>query len=140
MRQDHYVSFYVYKRPFLDFFLYQVTEWFDVVIFTAGEKIYADSVINAIDPYGRIKKRLYKSDCSIEEGHVRKRVITVTPQVTSAMILDNNPECYCMDKSNAISITSWYGDARDKELLNLLPFLYLMRVVENVQTVLNLNH
>ena len=41
--------------------------------------------------------------------------------------------------ANAIPIASWYGDAKDRELIRLLPFLDLMRTVDNVQSVLKLN-
>lgn len=50
---NRYVSFYVYKRPYLDRFLDAVCEWYDVIVFTAGEKPYADAVLNVIDPKGR---------------------------------------------------------------------------------------
>ena len=68
-----------------------------------------------------------------------KRIETVHCSLETAMLVDNNPEYYRMDKCNAISITSWYGDDKDKELKNLLPFLDLMRTVEDVRSVLEIN-
>lgn len=41
--------------------------------------------------------------------------------------------------ANAIPISSWYGDGKDKELIRLLPFLDLMRAIDDVRTVLSLN-
>ncbi len=149
LRNNKYVSFYVYKRPYLDEFLDRVCEWFNVVVFTAGEKPYADAVLNVIDPKGRVRKRLYKDDCMVINGTVVKRVETACSNAASAMIVDNNPECFRYDKcvywvrvlfvANAIPISSWYGDGKDKELLRLLPFLDLMRTVDDVRTVLSLN-
>ncbi len=139
MRQNKYVSFYVFKRPYLDEFLDRVCEWYDVVVFTAGEKPYADAVLNVIDPRGRIRRRLYKEHCDFVYGRTVKRITTVSQEVGSAIIVDNNPECYRFDRCNAIPISSWYGDAKDKELRNLLPFLDLMRSVDDVRCVLALN-
>ena len=73
------------------------------------------------------------------DGRYVKRIETVNSDLETAMLVDNNPEYYRMDKSNAISITSWYGDDKDKELKNLLPFLDLMRTVEDVRSVLKIN-
>ena len=92
MRNDKYVSFYVYKRPFLDQFLDKVSQWFDVVVFTAGEKHYADAVLNVIDPRGRIKRRLYKDDCEIVNNAVVKRISKASSNPHSAILVDNNPE------------------------------------------------
>ena len=72
-------------------------------------------------------------------GRTVKRITTVSQEVGSAIIVDNNPECYRFDRCNAIPISSWYGDAKDKELRNLLPFLDLMRSVDDVRCVLALN-
>ena len=139
MRENKYVSFYVFKRPYLDLFLDSVCDWYDVVVFTAGEKPYADAVLNVIDPRGRIRRRLYKDDCECVYGRAVKRISTVSPQADSTIIVDNNPEFYRFDRCNAIPIASWYGDAKDKELRNLLPFLDLMRGVDDVRCVLALN-
>ncbi|KAK8819015.1 hypothetical protein WA538_001595 [Blastocystis sp. DL] len=139
LRDNRYVSFYVYKRPYLDRFLDAVCEWYDVIVFTAGEKPYADAVLNVIDPKGRVKKRLYKDDCILVNGSVVKRVETACRNLSSAIIIDNNPECYRFDKANAIAISSWYGNSKDKELQRLLPFLDLLRTVEDVRHVLSLD-
>jgi len=32
------------------------------------------------------------------------------------VIVDNNPDCYTFDQSNAIPIESWFEDQEDKEL------------------------
>lgn len=150
MRDNRYVSFYVYKRPYLDQFLDAVCEWYDIIVFTAGEKPYADAVLNVIDPKGRVKKRLYKDNCMLVNGSVVKRVETACRNLSSAIIIDNNPECYRFDKgsivdsvnlslANAIAISSWYGNSKDKELQRLLPFLDLLRTVEDVRCVLSLD-
>ena len=97
-----------------------------------------------------MKKRLYKDDCMLVNGSVVKRVETACRNLSSAIIIDNNPECYRFDKgsivdsvnlslANAIAISSWYGNSKDKELQRLLPFLDLLRTVEDVRCVLSLD-
>ena len=37
---NHPVSFFVHKRPHVDFFLETVSKWFDLVVFTASMEVY----------------------------------------------------------------------------------------------------
>jgi TFIIF-interacting CTD phosphatase-like protein len=40
------VIYHVYKRPYCDYFLEKVSEWYNVVIYTASVQEYADPVID----------------------------------------------------------------------------------------------
>ena len=53
-------TFYVHKRPFADYFLNQVSKWYDVVIFTASTSEYASPVIDWLDPQRIISRRYYR--------------------------------------------------------------------------------
>ena len=88
----------MYKRPFLDMFLDYVCTFFEVVVFTAGEKLYADSILNVLDPKGRISRRLYKEQCILCDGSYVKPIRVVSNNVASSIIIENNPECYQFDK------------------------------------------
>lgn len=46
---QHICLYYVYKRPYLDYFLEKVSEWYQIVIFTASMPAYADPVIDFLD-------------------------------------------------------------------------------------------
>jgi len=37
---NHPVSFFVHKRPHVDYFLETVSQWFDLVVFTASMEVY----------------------------------------------------------------------------------------------------
>jgi CTD small phosphatase-like protein 2 len=55
---------YVRKRPGLDDFLAAVSALFEVVIFTASQQVYAETLLNMLDPQGRhIAHRLYRDAC-----------------------------------------------------------------------------
>ena len=53
-------KYYVKLRPFLKEFLERLSKIFELVIFTASIKEYADKVIDYIDPDGYIKRRFYR--------------------------------------------------------------------------------
>jgi TFIIF-interacting CTD phosphatase-like protein len=57
-------------------------------------------------------------------------------ELKDVIILDNSPASYIFHPSNAIPISSWFNDPNDTELLDLIPFLEDLKLVENVMTVL----
>lgn len=54
----------------------------------------------------------------------------------NVIIIDNSPTCYMFHPSNAIPISSWFEDQNDTELLDLIPFLEDLKLVDNVTSVL----
>lgn len=53
-------TFYVYKRPHVDYFLRQASRWYELVIFTASTAEYAAPVIDWLDPQRLISRRYYR--------------------------------------------------------------------------------
>jgi len=130
--------FYVKKRPFLDMFLRQVCESFDVVVFTASLRTYADPVIDMIDPKRLIKLRLFRDSCINREGVYIKDLRTICSDLSKIIIIDNSPIAYSWNKENAIPITDWFADnPKDEALLQLLPFLSALRFSSDVRSSLN---
>lgn len=53
-------KYYIKLRPYVREFLAKMGELFELVIFTAAMKEYADKVIDFLDPEGLIKRRFYR--------------------------------------------------------------------------------
>lgn len=137
------VKFHVFKRPHVDEFLEIVSQWYDVVIFTAGIDAYGEIITNRLDNNrGIFKKKYYRRHCTPELGLFSKDLSVITNDLSSIFILDNSPFAYKNYPHNAIQIKSWFCDQSDKALLNLLPVLDAMRFVQDVRSVLcrNPNH
>ena len=57
----HPVRFFVHKRPHVDYFLDVVSQWYDLVIFTASMEIYGAAVAEKLDAKrGLLNRRYYR--------------------------------------------------------------------------------
>jgi len=131
--------FYVIKRPHVDYFLKRVTESFDVIIFTASMKQYADPLIDQLDPKRVLKGRLFRESCLMKEGNFIKDLSLIGQDLASTIIVDNSPVAYSNNKENALPIDNWMGDnPSDDALLNLLPFLNALQYTTDVRSILSL--
>ncbi len=134
-----YCIFYVFKRPHVDFFLQQVSQWYDVIIFTASLRQYADPVIDRLDTRGLSRRRLFRESCVMREGNFVKDLTRLGFDCTSTIIIDNSPVAYSSNRANAIPIDSWFGENKhDNALLDLLPVLSSLRHVADVRSLLGL--
>lgn len=59
---------YVTKRFGLDIFLFEMSQLFEIVLFTAGMAEYTDSILKVIDLQKRISHVLYREHCTVLNG------------------------------------------------------------------------
>lgn len=132
--------YYVYKRPNLDYFLSVVSNWYNLVIYTASVREYADPVIDLIDENRRLfKRRLFRSDCAqTPSSHYLKDLSKIESDISKMCLIDNSAASFAFYPDNAIPIESWKDDPEDSALLDLLPFLDALRFVEDMRSVLSL--
>lgn len=136
----HPVRFFVLKRPHVDFFLNVVSEWYELVVFTASMEIYGAAVADKLDNHrGILKRRYYRQHCTLECGSYTKDLSAICGDLSSVFILDNSPGAYRAYPDNAMPIKSWFSDPTDTALLNLLPVLDALRFTSDVRTVLGRN-
>jgi CTD small phosphatase-like protein 2 len=94
---------------------------FEIVIFTCGEKNYADPILDKLDPKGLyLSHRLYRDSCSIDKfGVFYKDLSKLGRNLSKTLIVDNLSRNFDKQPDNGILITSWYSDSKDKELEKL---------------------
>lgn len=135
--------YYVHKRPHCDLFLSKVSKWYDLIIFTASMKEYADPVIDWLESSftGKFCKRLYRHNCVVREGvGYIKDLSVVTEVLDEVVLIDNSPTSYARNEDNAIQVEGWISDPSDTDLLNLLPLLEALRYVTDVRSILGLKN
>ena len=129
---------YVKYRPGLLEFLEKSSLLFELVVFTASEQHYADSILDAIDPHRKfIKHRLYRDSCIMVSGGAIKDIRVLGRDLTKVVIVDNCFLAFAFNVDNGIPIASWFNDDKDVELAGLLNLLMLIKDLKDVRPCLN---
>lgn len=126
---------YVQFRPFAKLLLEVASRDFTVVVFTASTKLYADQVIDALDPKNEfISLRLYRQHCTEVAGGFTKDLRTLERPLDRVILIDNSPVSVAMQPDHSVICSSFFGDApEDKELVDLM--LLLRELVETGKCV-----
>lgn len=125
---------HVRLRPHLFNFLSKIQGKFEVIVFTASQKVYANELLNLIDPEGKyIHHRLFRESCLAVEGNFLKDLNVLGRDITKTVLVDNSPHAFGYQVDNGIPIESWFDDETDRELLKLERFLRQLRDVHDVR-------
>ncbi|CAI7622082.1 unnamed protein product [Penicillium glandicola] len=121
--EGQYHNIYVIKRPGVDAFMKRVGELYEVVVFTASVSKYGDPLLDQLDIHNVVHHRLFRESCYNHQGNYVKDLSQIGRDLKETIIIDNSPTSYIFHPEHAIPISSWFSDAHDNELLDLIPVL-----------------
>lgn len=139
--EDQVHNVYVIKRPGVDEFLRRMGELYEVVVFTASVSKYGDPLLDQLDVHNSVVHRLFRESCYNHNGNFVKNLAVLGRPLKDTIIIDNSPSSYIFHPQHAVPVSSWFFDAHDNELLDMIPFLedLASENVPDVSIVLDVN-
>jgi len=133
----------VHQRPHLQDFLQQVSSKYETHLFTAGKEVYAQSVLQQIDPNGSIFTNcLYRDDCTYDpfmKAYVKNLDLHFGGEdnnLQKTVLVDNNHLSFLNNPDNGILVSNFFDDPSDTTLLAVLEFLGDLEQEEDVRPLL----
>jgi len=149
-------DYFIYKRPYLDFFLDEIKDHFMVAVWSSASDDYVNEIVKLIFPenfdlkfvWGRSRctpKRFLNVD---EYGNYDDRYLDhfnyVKPlkkvkkkgfDLNKILIIDDTPHKSRENYGNAIYPKEYLGDIEDDELKQLSKYLKLFMGIDNVRSI-----
>ena len=78
----------MHVRPDATYFLNELSEYYEIIIFTASISEYANPVIDLIDPNKVVCHRLYRENCTFYNGILVKDLSLLNRNMKDIIIVD----------------------------------------------------
>ena len=127
-------NFKVFIRPHAIRLLKELSELYEIIVFTSAEQCYADSVLNFIDPENKyISQRFYRETCVLKNGkYIKDLRVFSNRKMNNIVILDNSITCFSNQLRNGVFVPSFYGQQDDNCLETVIDLLKGIAEVDNI--------
>ena len=126
-------NIYVLVRPYAEEFLQSVSNYYEVIIFTASISKYASPLLDILDRDKNIKYRLFREHCTYINGIFIKDLKRLNRDLKDVIIVDNSPLAFAFDSENGLPIKTWYDDPDDIELMKIEPLILFLSKTNDVR-------
>jgi len=126
-------------RPYALEFLKEMNQHFEVIVFTASHKCYANVVLDYLDPYKQyIQHRLYRDSCVYtDEGvYVKDLRVIANRNLQDLILVDNAAYSFGFQIENGVPIIPFYENKTDQELRHLIPFLKRLSTMKDPREII----
>lgn len=140
---DVYGGVAVFLRPGVHRFLYKLSEICEVVLWTAGQKEYAEEVLHYLDPDGEfipIHNRLYRNDTI--EGRDKERLKDLRllgRDMKRTMLIDNSLDAVRAAPNNTLLVEDFFGDPCDEQLESIWDFVSALDDLSDIRPALKMS-
>lgn len=84
-----------------------MSRYYEIVVFTAGLKEYAEKILEFIDPESIIKHILYRKHCIQINNRYIKNLRLVNRGLKDIVLVDNNPYSGLLQPDNLLLVRSY---------------------------------
>lgn len=129
----------IFVRPHAKEILESLSKDFEIIVFTASHKGYADKVIDILDPEGLyVSHRLFREHCfQSKQGVYVKDLRIINRKMCDMILVDNALYSYGLQLQNGVPIIPYYNCKEDAELLILSEYLMSLKDEPDVRPVNN---
>lgn len=114
----------LYKRPGLQAFLTKMSRSYECCIFTMGDAGELNEICENLDPnYSMVAGRFGRESTAMKDGKYIKDLSYLNRPIGEIIYVDFTDELVEYQKDNVLILPKFEGDADDRELLDLIPFL-----------------
>ena len=103
-------------RPGAEQFIEDLSEYFEIIIFTVAKQDYADIVIDGVDSSRKVSGRLYRNHTVRLGDRYVKDLSKLGRDLMKTLIVDNCADNFCLQPKNGLRIKDFEGDPEDNEL------------------------
>lgn len=114
----------------------ELNKYYEVVIFTAASREYANAVIKLLDPKKEIITAIMSRENCFETKNgflIKDLRVFANRDIKNIIIVDNLAHSFGLQINNGIPIITWTGDESDKELLAITDYLISAAFVDDVR-------
>ncbi|BEI83532.1 hypothetical protein CcaverHIS002_0401360 [Cutaneotrichosporon cavernicola] len=112
------------KRPGVDYFLAYLSQFYEIVVFSAQPVYTALPVAEKLDPMTLyLPYKLFRDATRYVDGHIVKDLTYLNRDLSKVVMLDTNAEHASLQPDNAIILKPWNGSKGDRGLVEMIPFL-----------------
>lgn len=130
----------IYIRPYLIQFLNWAINIFNICLFTASDKTYANSILEIIDIKKYFKLVLTREHCININNKYYIKDLSLFPNIENVIIVDNLCISFSKNLSNGIHIESFINDNNDEELKDLISYLENILLLSEFNYLVNNNN
>lgn len=140
MNEEYDLELPINIRPHFKNCILELKKYYQVIIFTASEEEYADTIINYLDPTDElIEHRVYRQNCitTKDRSYIKDlRIFEDQWELKDIIIVDNLAKSFTMQTNNGIPILPFYSNKNDMELVHLTHFLIRISQESDVRFIL----
>lgn len=133
-KYSFFEGFKILQRPGLKYFISELSNYYEIIIFSNEDTSLIEYVSNLFDKNENIKYKIGNDCIKYEKGKPKKCLNYLNRDLNNTIIIDYDIHNISKEnKNNTIILPKFNGNGKDRELFFILPFLRNLSKINNIQ-------